>query len=85
MKVENAVGVKAENDSEDQEMTDISNLTHRQTCFLLFTKFTKEVMIYCDSNHLISISGLQFQIGPWPTSILLSVTIEYGNKCFHER
>ena len=35
--------VKTENDSEDQEMTDRSELVHKQTCFLLFTKFTKEV------------------------------------------
>ena len=43
MKIESSTNAKTENDSEDQEMLEVSNLTHKQTCFLLFTKFSKEV------------------------------------------
>ncbi len=38
-------GVKVEQDSEDQEMQSSSSLAHQQTCFLLFSKFTKEVSV----------------------------------------
>ena len=43
VKTESSTNLKTENDSEDQEMLEVRNLTQRQTCFLLFTKFSKEV------------------------------------------
>ena len=47
VKTESSANGKSENDPENQEMLEVSNFTHRQTCFLLFTKFTKEVSDDC--------------------------------------